>query len=59
MTAEAAAREAAQSATSACVVGASQPRPVQMLALRVETCGGKDLITFWDSGLQVTMLSHR
>jgi hypothetical protein len=30
-----------------------------MLAQRVETCGGEDLITFWDSGSQVTLLTHR
>jgi hypothetical protein len=30
-----------------------------MLAQRVETCGGEDLIAFWDSGSQVTMLTHR
>ncbi len=36
-----------------------QPRPVQMLAQRVETCGGEDLIAFWDSGSQITVLTHR
>jgi hypothetical protein len=30
-----------------------------MLAQRVETWGGEDLITFWDSGSQVTMLTHK
>jgi hypothetical protein len=30
-----------------------------MLAQRVETCDGEDLIAFWDSCSQVTMLTHR
>jgi hypothetical protein len=51
--------ETAQLAASVCVVGTSQPRPVQMQAQKVETCGGEDLIAFWDLGSQVTMLTHR
>jgi hypothetical protein len=39
-----AAAERTQLATSACVVGPLRPRPVQMLAQRVETCGGEDFI---------------
>ncbi len=43
-----AAAEVTQLVTSASMVGTSQPRPVQMLAQRVETCGREDLIAFWD-----------
>jgi hypothetical protein len=54
-----AAAEVTQLVTSACMVGTSQPRPLQMLAQRVETCSSEDLTAFWDSGSQVTMLIHR
>jgi hypothetical protein len=34
---------------SVCVVESSMFRPVQMLAQKVETSTGDELITFWDS----------
>jgi hypothetical protein len=44
------AKEPMMMAASTCVVGTSQPRPVQMLAQKIETSTGEELITFWDSG---------
>jgi hypothetical protein len=39
--------------------GDLQLSPLQILAQIVETCSGKNFIAFWDSGSQVTMLTHR
>jgi hypothetical protein len=46
-------------ATSACVVGTSQCRLVQMLAQKIETSVGYELIFFWGLGSQETMLTHK
>jgi hypothetical protein len=52
-------KETMVEAASVCMVETSKPRLMQMLPQRVETPSGNEFIAFWDSGSQVTMLTHR